>query len=186
MGKTTKLISVNLQEQILEKLDQLQERYGATNRTNAISMTIALAHKREFPEYIQMKKESNARTPEDMARAKLAVEEAKEQAQEERERARQEGICLLMDGAEIVSDPTTGRPACRYTMYTMSSPHIVDETPMITALSLMNDDTPHLQYNDWMGRTGDPAKHTIREAIKKMKERKEKTTMKLPKSKKAE
>jgi hypothetical protein len=172
-------VQVIFGQNTVDKLNDLSERFGTRNERGEMNMTytlrtlVAVTHKREFPEYIQVRKEANNRTPEDIARARIAVEDAKDQAQENREKERQEGICLLMDGAEIISDPTTGRPACKYTMYTMSSPHIVDETPTITALTLMNDDTPHLQYNDWMGRTGEPAKHTIREAIRKMKERKE-------------
>ena len=61
-------------------------------------------------------------------------------------------------------DPNTGFESCRYTMYNMSSPWIINEHEVTVPLEQLNDETPSLQYQGLMNERGAEGKAVIDQA----------------------
>jgi hypothetical protein len=79
----------------------------------------------------------------------------------ELEEKKQADICLLMDEATIIPHPETGRPACKYPVFTTSSPHHIQKTWFTQELPLLSDETPSLQYRSLMNDTGAVGKQKV-------------------------
>lgn len=157
---------------ILDKLSELAERYGSSNRTSAICNVISLAHSKAFPEYISLaKSRPSPLSAVQKATAKVEAEEAHEKAKADKAMKRLENICLMMDESSIVAHPQTGFLACQYPIYTTSSPHVVRRDVMIEDLEVLNDETPSLQYHGLFNETGAVGKEKVMAIIKKMEER---------------
>ncbi len=155
--------SVSKLEDLAEALGAIDDK-GNPNISYAVRATIAFAHSKKFPDYVAARN-AIPRAPEDIAKARLAVEDAKAAASREKEEEEQRNLCLLMDNAEIVVDEQTGKNLCKYPVYTMNGPHTVEETWYSVALPMLNKETPSLQYHDVLGKTGPEAKKKVLRAL---------------------
>jgi hypothetical protein len=169
MKEPTKLFQFNLSARTINYLDSIQDKYGISTRTDTLRMVIANQHSKEFPEYIQVAK--NRPSPVDREIAKLDAQEAKGEVKKKRENDHQREICLIMDNASITTHPENGNPACRYPIYTTKSPHTVDITWFTEELSVINDETPNLQYRGLFGEKGEEGKRKVHEVMEKMAKR---------------
>lgn len=163
-----KLIQINLQEEIIAMAKEIQEDRQIGNMTEAIRYCIRETHERIFLDYKRLQKDrmNPALIKEKAiikADASVGVEERKEQAKKEKERNHAIGLCNAMGGT-VVIDPTTGFESCRYTMYNMSSPWIINEHEVTEPLDILNDETPSLQYQGLMNERGEEGKRVIDEA----------------------
>lgn len=160
MEKTVR-VQMFLKESTLEKLDQLAEQYAiGNNRTAAIGIAVTIAHKKEFPDYIQVSKQ---RTPGNLAEREAAKEDARQTIKEKRERDEASAICNLLDGSSVVT--IEGRDYCEYPLYNMSSPRKVDITTAREPFSTITDGIVSAQYHDIIGNNGELAKKTIKKLL---------------------
>jgi len=173
----TKRFNLILDDTTTTKIEELAEKYctlnteGKMNFTNTIRAIVGRQHAKEFPEYVIARK--NALTPEERALSRIKAQEIVDTNKEEKAQSRLEGICLMMDEATLVNHPDTDRPACRYPVFTTASPHLVDKTWYTEELSLLNDETPSLQYHGLFNETGEAGKQDV---LKRIKEKKIKFT----------
>lgn len=156
--------SVSKIHDLAESLGTIDDK-GNPNITYTIRAMIAFAHSKKFPDYVAARN-TIPRSPEEIAKARLAVEEAKLTASKQKEEDEQRSLCLLMDNATVVQDEQTGKNVCRYPVYTMNGPHSVEETWYDVALPMLNKDMPSLQYHDVLGKTGPEAKKRVLKALK--------------------
>lgn len=164
--KTIKLLVPFTEDQI-EKIDRMMSPLGTIDRTNTIRAAVSFAHLKLFKDYIEIQR-TRVRDPIEKAKATVLAKELVETEKQNSEMRKQESICLLMDESEVISHPDTGRPSCKYPVFTTASPHKVDKTWYTEDLTLMNEETPALQYHDLFGRTGPEGKANVLEIIAKM------------------
>jgi hypothetical protein len=161
----SKRIQTIFSDDTFEKLKDIATKKGTTDPTGTINITMTLAvtisdqHAKLFPDYISAQRARSEATPDEIASKKLALESAKDQARVNRERDENVRLCALLDDSEVTT--INGREYCQYPVYTMSSPHTVDESIVKEPLALMNQELIPLQYQDIMGRKGEQAKVVI-------------------------
>jgi hypothetical protein len=163
-----KLIQVNLQEEIINMAKEIQEDRHIGNFTEAIRYCIRETHERIFLDYkrLQSARQDPTKIKEKSIIknvSKIEAEEMREQARKDKERNHAIGLCEAMGGTVLI-DPTTGFESCRYTMYNMSSPWIINEHEVTESLEILNDETPSLQYQGLMNERGAEGKAVIDQA----------------------
>lgn len=163
-------VQLYVTESTLEKLNQLQDRFGTHNRTNTISVAIANCHKREFPDYIAVAKQRTTLSPEEKIKAKevarLNTLEERERLKAESEHNKMVALCLSFDEGEVTTDPQTGRPACRYPTFTGVQGGYVEKNWVTEPLAMMNEELVSFQYHDILGKTGAEGKANVLKALK--------------------
>ncbi len=157
----------------LDMVSRIQQKHSMSNFVEALRHCVVMTHAKEFPDYIQVQKERNAIDPQTKMKMKA---KAKQDETEEREQLKaqkvldfQTNICNLVDGEMTVDD--RGIPACRYTMYSMSSPWIINEREVFEQLDNLNKETPSLQYRGLFNEQGEEGKKAIEAARKKIAEK---------------
>lgn len=159
-------LSVSRMEELAQHFNTLNAK-GEMNFTNTLKAIVGFSYEKKFPQYVQIVKSRPTIKEKEAIRADII--DQREKQKEEKVNARLEGICMLMDEAEIIAHPDTGRPACRYPVFTTASPHQVEKTWYTEELSLLNDETPSLQYHGLFNETGEAGKQDVLARIKKNK-----------------
>lgn len=142
--------------------------YDTRYEVEALRRAIAIAHKKEFPEYVQAIKARASVTPEMKAKAIVEAQELRDLTKQEKVTKRQEDICRLLDESELVKNPSNGNTMCRYPIYTITSPHVVDKTIVTEDLDEMNDETPTFQYRGLFNETGALGKEKVLAMMEKL------------------
>ena len=149
---------------ILDKLKRIQEKRGIMSVTETLRYCISETHAKEFKDYIEVQRQRALIDPKEKAiikaDASIEAEARREKAKLDKARNHAIGLCNAMNG-EVVIDPTTGFESCRYTMYNMSSPWIINEHEVTEPLDILNDETPSLQYQGLMNERGEEGKRVI-------------------------
>ncbi len=164
-----KTFLLNIGDTLQDYISQIKTKRGIENNSEAIRYCISSTFAKEFPDYIQVAKARTSVDPETKAKTRaeagVAVAEAREEAKLKREHNRGTKLCAIMDGT-LTSDPYTGQPndACRYTMYSMASPWIINEREVVESLDQLNDETPSLQWQGLMNERGEEGKAVIEAA----------------------
>lgn len=139
MAKKTKNILVRLDDDMLQKLNDIKDYIGFVQTSDTMRFCISTTLKKLIPDYVKVQRAS---TPEDRARVKVATMEAKTQMKEEREKDRIARLLKELD-AKVLDNGM-----CEYKTYEYVNPNIL---PFVgsrkIAISELTNDHVAKQYS---------------------------------------
>ena len=144
---------IRLSENGEDNLARIKQKQDFQSDTETVRFCISFTHSKLFPEYVQVLKERNERTPEDRAEKKIenaeALISAKEKKAKEIQQAKVEQgreVCLMLRGEEYQDQH--GEPKCRYYSYgwiNTKNASVTERTKYLDELTLADAD---IQYYD--------------------------------------
>lgn len=160
MAKKHRIVLI-LNDKQKSLLEDLTEKRGFNRGTETCYWMIGEMHSREFPSYVQSRRQPI--TPLEREQARLEAREVGEKIKKEADYKKKVLICEALEG---IVDESSGVPHCRYMKYQEEVGGTLSKVQMVEPFSTLDEDLIHYQYTDLMGNQGPEVKKKCKQKLK--------------------